>query len=135
MSKLPDTLSELLSVALDDLEATERDPRYVIDMDDWHCPEAGKCAVCLAGAVMAKTFDADPERYLVPGEVTGDDSRELRALDALRGGYVQDAANLLGLDVDLGEFEYVEVTTYESDATAFKQELRHLAHDLKEAGL
>jgi len=54
---LPSDLACLIKVAHDDLVACERDPRYVINMSRWHEPRAdGKCLVCLAGAVMAKTM-------------------------------------------------------------------------------
>jgi hypothetical protein len=55
---LPDKPSDLLQLALDDLELCEKDRNYTIDMSEWHTPsqdESEKCAVCIAGAVIAKT--------------------------------------------------------------------------------
>ena len=75
---LPDTLGALLRVGLDDLRACEADAGYRIDMACWHTPDpvpddgpvggrtAGPCAVCLAGAVMARSLGADPARSASP---------------------------------------------------------------------
>ena len=59
MKKLPDKLSDLFTVALDDLERCIADPRYEINMRDWISLNTStkKCEVCMAGAVMAKTLD------------------------------------------------------------------------------
>jgi hypothetical protein len=40
MSTLPDTLSELLTLAIEDLKAIAEDPRYELDMDVYHSPIA-----------------------------------------------------------------------------------------------
>ena len=56
MSELPDKPSELIRLALADLRKCEADPRYLIDMAQWHRPVTSElCHVCLAGAVMART--------------------------------------------------------------------------------
>lgn len=72
MKKLPNKLSELIRLAMKDLELVENDEKYKVDMDmgSWHFPwfseeaehfdvddEVEVCNVCLAGAVMAKTLD------------------------------------------------------------------------------
>ena len=48
-------LSDLMEVAIKDLRLVERQKKtYRIWMGDWHEPKSdGKCAVCLAGSVMA----------------------------------------------------------------------------------
>lgn len=60
MTTLPDKLSDLLELALGDLEKVEAMPEvYEVDMSDWHLPQrdefggrCGRCTVCLAGAVI-----------------------------------------------------------------------------------
>ena len=57
MKKLPNKPSELLKVALTDLELVEGDSKYRVDMRNWHTPQYDKtCEVCLAGSVMAKRW-------------------------------------------------------------------------------
>lgn len=57
-------LSDLLEVALKDLAAVERMKKtYKVDMGSWHEPKFGddsRCAVCLAGSVMARTMQLPP---------------------------------------------------------------------------
>ena len=96
-SKLPNRPSLLIAVALDDLELVIQDPRYSIGMGDWHNPNTldGTCMVCLAGAVMAKTFDVSTEQKLFPHNVAFDgrphclkDVEKLEALDSFRSGHI-----------------------------------------------
>ena len=59
MKKLPDKLSDLFTVALDDLQKCMADPRYSINMSCWMQWDTvtQKCEVCMGGAVMAQTLD------------------------------------------------------------------------------
>jgi len=53
----PSKPSELIRLALRDLKAVESDPDYVVEMAEWHAPrDDGYCALCFAGAVMAKSL-------------------------------------------------------------------------------
>lgn len=55
--KLPGKPSALIRIALDDLKKAEKDPTMKISMDTWlQVAKNGvdKCAVCMAGSVMAK---------------------------------------------------------------------------------
>ena len=56
VATLPDKPSELIRLALSDLEKCEGDSRYEVDMNEWHVPtqKGHVCYVCLAGSVMAK---------------------------------------------------------------------------------
>lgn len=58
---LPNKLSALLRLAVADAQKCEADPRYKLDMSQWHEPweeDDGVCSVCMAGAVMAQTLGA-----------------------------------------------------------------------------
>lgn len=55
--QVPDKLSDLIQLALDDIDKCQKDERYVINMGTWHSLWDGKCHVCLAGAVMAQTHE------------------------------------------------------------------------------
>ena len=84
--RLPDTLHELLSLALDDLEKVIKDDRYNVDMGTWHEPIEGKCSVCLAGAVMAKTIKISEIQDTVPKDLEEEIHLKLYAIDSLRMG-------------------------------------------------
>jgi len=88
--RLPDLTSDLLRVAVNDLIKCEIDPRYEIDMDDWHRPNS-HCSVCFAGAVMAKTKKVDPSIIFSPHAFGLADSRKLTALDSARRGNIRKA--------------------------------------------
>ena len=57
MKTLPNNLIDLLKIAVKDLKKCKADPKYNIEMGLWHEPERnGKCSVCIAGAIIAKTL-------------------------------------------------------------------------------
>ncbi len=106
MNALPDKPSELIRVALADLEKCEKDPDYEIFMGVWHSPKpAGYCEVCLAGAVIAKTLGSDkgesiaPYDYYPPSEtsakLSSDTSDKLSALDKFRTGNIWDGLSCM----------------------------------------
>lgn len=76
---LPDKPSELIDLALRDLADVESDPNYCVEMEvQWHASlywyQSGrpKCAVCLAGAVMARSLHAPPNEIVTPAACEGD---------------------------------------------------------------
>ena len=88
MEKLPNTLHELLSLALKDLKKCEKDDDYKIEMSVWHEPNQGTnigvCEVCLAGAVMAKTLLEDPYEDKWPNLYPEEIKNKLRAIEDIR---------------------------------------------------
>lgn len=100
MEKLPDLPSELLTLALADLEAVHRDPRYVVQMHTWHTPDYDKvqCAVCLAGAVIAKSLGALPCQYRGLFNFPREIQDKLVALDLFRGGSIWAGLERLGIN-------------------------------------
>ncbi len=131
--KLPSKPSELILLALKDLRAVEKSKKYVVEMGEWHTPDYrdGKCAVCLAGAVMAKTLKVSVHDDMLPYRMGINDDK-LRALDYFREGYVQGAFRYLGITVDWPD---KKIAVYEHDAEAFHADMQQLAADLKAAGL
>ena len=90
MKKLPPPGEELLELAIADLEKCEDDSRYVINMYDWHSPilrgeNAGRCSVCLAGAVMAKSCRGGPHEPLSPALFDDETAASLSWLNHVRG--------------------------------------------------
>ena len=76
MKELPNKRSELIKVAIADLELVEKDKNYTLNMDQWHVPiiedfnlDFKSCAVCLAVAVMAKSLDCDINRRIYPDKL------------------------------------------------------------------
>lgn len=151
-ARLPNKLSDLIDLAVDDLSAVEKMKRYAVNMSDWHVPTnetiSDKCEVCFAGSVMARTCglspDVDGYNYM--------NSRGLRfenkmlALDSVRRGYVETAIDqCFGGGVDHCSEEIAlaskngivdfEATEYSENPTVFKSEMRGLAARLRYAGL
>jgi hypothetical protein len=135
--KLPDKPSELIKVAIRDLEAVERSRVYAVSMGQWHTKfeSDNVCYVCLAGSVMAKTFKIKRNKTCSPASITNDDAqRKLYALNAFRIGDIVGAFNNLNMDVPMFIAEHVHMPTYSEDKVKFKSELLKLAKVLKAAG-
>jgi hypothetical protein len=135
MTTLPDKPSELLTLALADLESVEKDPRYRVDMGDWHKPYPEYCSVCLAGAVMAQTINMSPKKLGVPSSFSKEISGKLLALDAIRRGFVALAVSDLGIELPDDFPDYVPVAYYERDRNKFFSDMRAMAALLREHGL
>lgn len=151
---LPDTLHELIGLALDELRAVEQTPGYVVDMSTWvqHQETTGLCSVCLAGAVVrnhpavqealnrqkvSRLFDGF--KFVSP---TGTFSKEpkitnsMLALDDLRTGHMRNAARIF-YDDDRGDDlpEYQRITHYDEDRDEFYFDMGELQAALKEVNL
>jgi hypothetical protein len=100
-AKLPDKLSELILVALEDLAVVKTDPRYEIDLTTWHAPDEhnGLCSVCFAGAVIARQLSPDETtKALEPSDFSEADAEKLRALNEIRMGSIEEALLAMGVD-------------------------------------
>jgi hypothetical protein len=135
MTQLPDIASQLILLALHDLELTEADPEYEVVMEEWHAPSFGYCAVCFAGAVMAKSLGAVPHVGISPSAYP-DDNHKLHALDYFREGSVHDGMRQMGFKgvCPVEDFEF-DITTYSEDPEYFKADMRNLAKRLERHGL
>ena len=157
--RLPEGLSGLLRVGIDDVGRCERDGRYRVDMLAWHrpvrSPEAGEealCEVCAAGAVMAKSLALPPAwganayaKGVGPDlecvEDWGEEvTRKLLALDRLRRGEVLEALREMheevpeALEVRAQGMDR-EIASYEEDAGRWRRDLEGLHRALVSAGL
>ena len=143
-TQLPDKPSELIRVALADLEKCEADKRYAIYMGRWHEPlndvvrtgvDGHVCAVCLAGAVMAQSLGTPVEASAEPVALKSHDIvNKLYALDDFRIGDIEDGLSTMCSTIGRG-FGDRQITPYEVDAAQFKADMRQLADDLEGAGL
>ena len=138
MIALPDKLSELIELAIHDLQAVEKDRRYVVNMCYWHMPMDGVCEVCLAGAVMAGTLGVSPLSLVDDpcAEFTESVSRKLLALEAVRKGMVIDALSFLRKPGRMPVAAlWVDPPTYSCDRDGFFAALRGIAETLRKEGL
>ena len=127
---LPETLHELLKVALDDLEVVRGKKKYKISMRNWH--EGGwdsfKCAVCLAGSVMARLIDYDYETDLDPEDFQESIDKKFCAIDELRTFELKKAFIWLYVD----RFRRASLTNKAIDK--FTHELENLRESLRVKG-
>lgn len=99
--QLPKKMSALLRVAVRDAQALEKSKKYKLAMGDWHVPAdesvSGKCEVCLAGSVMARTLGCNPSENMDPHELRPRLADALLAINCMREGDFFSAAAQLGL--------------------------------------
>lgn len=109
--ELPDTLSGLLRIAVDDASAMEVVPGFKLDMTVWHARllRNGQevCVLCMAGAVMqARVLEDGEDLDIYGGEAVegyfGAQAPKFFAINSLREGLVDDAAISLGLAIPNG---------------------------------
>lgn len=157
--ELPDTMSDLILLALTDLIAVEKQKkRFTVDMGTWHEPEekynqdegenvkTGRCIVCFAGSVMAQTLKEQDDHDVSPESFDLETRNKLNAIDSLRQGDIHGAAQYLGIsiqetinnpfiDASSAYWRSRHVIPYYENLAAFKIAMRGLAKDLKKAGL
>ena len=136
--ELPDKLSDLILVALEDLEKAEASRRHEVRMAHWHEQQHGmgdnKCFVCFAGGVMAFSLNA-PAGETVHTVHWGEAIRDkLYALNQVRIGAVQQALELMGHQKSNWPNEIRRTPMYELDAQGFKRCMHDLAGRLEAAG-
>ena len=85
------SMAELMTMAIDDMEALIDNPRYSLTSSVWHEPRGEVCHVCLAGSVMATRLNAKEEECLLADSYEYDVRTKLFSIENLREGYVGDA--------------------------------------------
>ena len=99
---LPDTLSALIRVAVDDARRLDRDA-YRPHWSAWHEPLydadrpqlIGRCEVCLAGCVIAGTLGQDLQEEAEPSDFDYETGYKLFALEDVRQGNLESALDLM----------------------------------------
>lgn len=124
-------LSDLAEAALADLEAVEKDERYVVDMESWHEPADGVCMVCLAGAVMANRLVCNPTVTLMPSMLH--EAQKLRSLNLLRMGIISGALEQFGI-TNSPLFPYAVIANYAKNRDQFFADMRGIITLLREHG-
>ena len=99
--KLPNKPSELLMLALEDMEKS-LDKGYEIRMSNWVEP---KCSVCMAGAIMLNTLNVlDEEAYFPDPEIFDQNTRDkLYAINAFKKGKLEHFESNLGIDTNVSD--------------------------------
>lgn len=140
MKTLPDKPSELIRLALHDLEEVEQLPGFRVNMNVWlsNIEEEG-CAVCLAGAVMVRSlYQANDRNQLptaaVPGMFDADTHAKLSALDYFRSGETEIALEYFEVP-DPHRYESLNPGMYYENPAAFKKVLREMADYFEGEGL
>lgn len=110
--ELPNKPSELIELALSDMNKCIADDRYKINFNHYHIPnrilnqfndviiKEPICSVCFAGSVMAKSMNTQPDTYMHVYRLTKDQAKKLYALDLFRQGLINDGLVHMGYDED-----------------------------------
>ena len=150
---LPNVLSDLILVALNDLEAVKGIDGMGINMNQW--VDVDNCTVCLAGAVLVNTMGMsliDIKAVIDDIKAVIDDNTDvshsvwnkIRIIDYIREGEIDEA---LTLAVNAGmvykhspdkqiaipkaiRFSDVNVYHYGNNSSGFMENIRNIAHDL-----
>jgi hypothetical protein len=123
--------SELLELALNDLEKCESDPKYKIEMSNWLEHRDEVCEVCMAGAVMAQTLKCYHLKEATPENFTDLWEGRFDAIDSFRIGYIAQGFDDLDLEFPDDLPQRIEVTHYIDDDVKFKKDMRGLIELLK----
>jgi hypothetical protein len=127
--------SELIKLALHDLEVVENNRQYKVSMDHWHFYNGEKCCVCLAGAFMAVTMKFPVERRIAdPGSCWPEAHPYLLALNRFRLGHVLLGLQEMGITNQHVE-PFFEVRSYQYDPYGFKEDMLRMAEYLETKGL
>jgi len=148
---LPNKPSELIRVALRDLEYVEKSPQYLVDMGTWFSsaiPGGRPCAVCLAGSVVVRSLLKESptrleEEFIGPLDFAYPISGKLYALDAFRRGCIHEGlARFYGYtEIDLGRIidltgipERLVIEPYHISSQKFHKDLQLTAECLRLCG-
>ena len=130
---LPDKMSDVIDIALRDLESAERSDAMGIDMTWWMRVERpGVCTVCLAGGVMVG-LGIDPSLPYLPSHFNEHNHIRLLALDALR--FEPDHWSVHPLLDEYVPTKKVGYVDYREDPAEFKDRFREIAQDMRSQGL
>ena len=144
VKKLPNKLSSLIRVALDDLHKVENDPKFRVDMSDWYHSNS-HCAVCFAGGVMAFSLGKGANGgHQYPENFGRQNEGKLVAIDQCRIGDFSSALDEMRdhgcdwiTDEHIAKAERVDrfVVGYDRSKREFKAQMRKAAIELRSLGL
>jgi hypothetical protein len=140
--KISNKPSVAIRQAVADLEAIEKMPEFMIDMnmyfgklEDENGNPKGKCAVCFAGAMIARAKN-DPNIYIEPDRFPNKTRDKLYGLDRFRAGYISDGLEMFGIKKLPSLLAHdVEVPEYYDNKSRFKKKMLEISDQLKAFGL
>ena len=148
---LPDKLSDLIEVALADLEKAENTEGQEINMTAWVYvtdKDAQLCSLCLAGSVMAHSLGIVLHNSVSPESFAPSIKQKLYAIDEVRKGQINNAirrinrANNDGYyiessrnDAPINVFKNVSIVYYEESSEKWKAQMRHFIDELRMSNL
>jgi hypothetical protein len=149
---LPDKPSELLLVALEDLERAEKAAGVAVDMEVWYDDDGKECSVCFAGGCMVRVLEVLPKELrnnleLAPRDFCDTLRAKFLALNAFRTGDVVGglwkllwgnvgSISRFGIECYAKEFGYIMgVPRYRDAPLAFKEGMREIAKKLAQVNL
>ena len=93
---LPDNLVDLIEVAINDMKAVKADTNYSFNVNYWHMSCQSKCVVCVAGAIMAKSLNSDPNISVQPSDFYDDSIyHKLTLINFIREGKIFNAKRVM----------------------------------------
>lgn len=137
MKYLPRKPSRLIRIALKDLAARERDPKYRIEMGTWHqAPNSYQpsCRVCFAGAVMGR-LGIKSNKFAVPSDFAEPIRDKFYALNAFRRGDIYSGFDYMGIPLPKGVPHSIDVADYSLDRNQFFDDMNCLADLLEKSGV
>lgn len=145
VKKLPDKPSELIELALKDLETVEKlSILYKVDMATWHDKLVlfkQKCKVCLAGAVIACSLGESVFKHIRPEDFKGTDPDtyyKLISLNYFRMGDIYSGLRTFYKDKDnpdlYSQFSDRDITHYTASVRDFRTDMENLVTYLKLKG-
>lgn len=138
----PKRMSEAIRMAVADAEKIMLRDEYVFELESYHHPVAGKCEVCLAGAVMVDKFDLDRKLSIAPADFWADGEETwaqiFLALDQIRLGCLISAYHKWKDGFSAPPHNRYAHTTWTGDATenfsTFKADMLRIADALQAEG-
>ena len=105
---LPDTMHELLRIAIDDMLVVKTQKKYVLNMGEWYAiNNDNRCSVCMAGSVMARRCKFDRTKDCLPSSFPRDISTKLSAINQMRCNWLSEAYTSVYGEEPIGDKEDV----------------------------
>ena len=106
------SLAELMTIAVDDMEALMNNSNYLFNAHYWHQPDVyaeNMCRICMAGAVIANSLKCLVSSLKFPSHFKADTFCKLHAIESARTGDIEAAYYNLGkFEVKVKDFDVTQ---------------------------